>query len=95
MARNMWALIPGRTQKLPNHGGDFSLFMQKIFSDFSKEAAEDWVVITQSIWNAHNRHVFDAIQFDPVFIKNGALSLQRDFKQTKRKLNSSDVSRVV
>ena len=95
MARNMWALIPERTQKLPNHGGDFSLFMQKIFSDFSKEAAKDWAVIMWSIWNARNRHVFYAIQSDPVVIKNGALSLQRDFRQTKRKLNSLDVSRVV
>jgi hypothetical protein len=49
MARNTWALIQGRMQKLPNHGGDFSLFMQKIFSDFSKEATEDWAVITWSI----------------------------------------------
>jgi hypothetical protein len=75
--------------------GDFSLFMQKIFSDFSKGAAEDWAVITWSIWNARNRHVFYVIQSDPVVIKNGALSLQQDFRQTKRKLNSSDVSRVV
>ena len=82
-------------QKLPNHGGDFSLFMQKIFLDFSKEAIEDWAVIMWSMWNACNRHVFDAIQSDPVVIKNGALSLQRDFRQTKRTLNSPDVSRVV
>ena len=95
MARNTWALIPGRMQKLPNHGGDFSLFMQKIFSDFSKEAVEDWAVITWAIWNARNRYVFYAIQSDPVVIKNGALSLQRDFRQTKKKLNSPDVSRIV
>ena len=95
MARNTWALIPGRMQKLPNHGGDFSLFMQKIFSDFSKEAVEDWAVITWAIWNARNHYVFDAIQSDPVVIKNEALSLQRNFRQTKKKLNSPDVSRIV
>ena len=94
MAMNTWALISGLMQKLPNHGGDFSLFMQKIFSDFSKEATEDWAVITWSIWNARNHHVFYAIQSDPVVIKNGALSLQWDFRRAKRTLNSPDVSRV-
>ena len=95
MARNMWALILGHMQKLPNHGGDFSLFMQKIFLDFSKDDTEDWAVITWAIWNARNRHVFDVIQSDPMVIKNGALSLQRDFRQTKRTLNTPEVSRVV
>ena len=88
IARNTWALLPGRMQKLPNHGGEFSLFMQKLFSDFSKETIEDWAVITWSIWNARNRHVFYEIQTDPVIIKNGALSLQRDFKRAKQILNS-------
>ena len=68
MARNIWALVPRCMQKLPNYGGDYSLFM--------------W-----SIWNARNHFVHDEIQSDPLVIKNGALSLQRDFKMAKSSLN--------
>uniref|UniRef100_A0A2N9F380 Reverse transcriptase zinc-binding domain-containing protein n=1 Tax=Fagus sylvatica TaxID=28930 RepID=A0A2N9F380_FAGSY len=36
LARNTWALVLGRLQKLPNQGGDFSLFMLRMFQDFPK-----------------------------------------------------------
>ena len=87
MARNIWALVPRRMQKLPNYGGEYSLFMKRIFTDFSKEDTEEWVVIMWSIWNARNHFVHDEIHSDPLVIKNGALSLQRDFKMAKSSLN--------
>uniref|UniRef100_A0A2N9EXV2 Uncharacterized protein n=1 Tax=Fagus sylvatica TaxID=28930 RepID=A0A2N9EXV2_FAGSY len=87
MARNIWALVPGCMQKLPNCGEDYSLFMKRIFTDFSKEDTKEWAVIIWSIWNARNHFVHDEIQSDPLVIKNGALSIQHDFKMAKSSLN--------
>ena len=65
MARNTWALVQGRLQKLPNQEGDFSRFMQWIFQQFSKGEVEEWAIITWSIWNARNSYVIKDRQLSP------------------------------
>jgi hypothetical protein len=52
MARNTWALVPGRVQKLPNQGEDFPRFMLWIFQNFSKTEVEEWASISWAIWSA-------------------------------------------
>ncbi len=54
LARNVWALVPGRMQKISNQGGGFSMFMQWIFQQFSRDEVEEWAIIAWSIWNARN-----------------------------------------
>ena len=83
MARNTWALVPGRMQKIPNQEGDFSSFMQWIFQQFSREEVEEWAITAWSIWNAQNCFVFKDRQLSPSTIRSEAMSLRRDFIQAK------------
>jgi hypothetical protein len=68
MARNTWALVHGRMQKLHNQGGDFSMFMLWIYQQFTKEEVEDWAVTAWSIWNARNSFVQKERQLSPMVI---------------------------
>jgi hypothetical protein len=83
MARNTWALVHGRMQKLPNQGGDFSMFMLWIYQQFTKEEVEDWAITAWSIWNARNSFVQKERQLSPMVIRAEAVSLRRDFLQAK------------
>jgi hypothetical protein len=58
LAHNVWALLKGRMQKLPNQGGDFSVFMRWIFQECSRKEIADWALLAWAIWNARNRFVF-------------------------------------
>uniref|UniRef100_A0A2N9FCX4 Reverse transcriptase zinc-binding domain-containing protein n=1 Tax=Fagus sylvatica TaxID=28930 RepID=A0A2N9FCX4_FAGSY len=49
LARNTWALVQGRVQKLPNQGGDFSIFMLRMFQDFPKAEIEEWAITSWAI----------------------------------------------
>ena len=89
LARNTWALVPGRLQKLLNQGGDFSLFMPRMFQDFPKTEVEEWALITWAIWNAHNRLIHEQVQLSPSVIRILAQALDRDYKAAKSSLNPS------
>jgi hypothetical protein len=81
LARNTWALVPGRMQKLPNRGDDFARLMVWIFQNFPKEAVEEWATTAWSIWSARNCYLFEAHQKSPQFIRIEALNLLRDYHQ--------------
>jgi hypothetical protein len=80
MARNTWALVPGRVQKLPNQGEDFPRFMLWIFQNFSKTEVEEWATISWAIWSARNCYIFEAHQKGPQQIRMEALLLLRKYR---------------
>ena len=83
MARNTWALVPGRVQKLPNQGDDFARFMLWMFQNFSKDELEDWAITAWAIWSARNCFIFEAHQKSPQHIRREALLLLREYHQAK------------
>uniref|UniRef100_A0A2N9IH27 Reverse transcriptase domain-containing protein n=1 Tax=Fagus sylvatica TaxID=28930 RepID=A0A2N9IH27_FAGSY len=83
LARNTWALIHGRLQKLSNQDGEFSRFLQWIFKALPKEEVEDWAVTAWSIWNARNRFVHEDCQVPPQTIRANALAIRSEFNQAR------------
>jgi hypothetical protein len=83
LARNTWALIHGRLQKLSNQDGEFSRFLQWIFKALPKEEVEDWAVTAWSIWNARNRFVHEDCQIPPQTIRANALAIRSEFNQAR------------
>jgi hypothetical protein len=81
MARNTWALVSGRVQKLPNHGEAFPMFMLWILKNLSKEEVEEWALISWAIWSARNRFIFEGHQQSPQHIRSEALLLLREYHQ--------------
>jgi hypothetical protein len=80
LARNTWALVPGRVQKLPNQGEDFPRFTLWIFQNFSKKEVEDWATTSWAIWSARNCYIFEAHQKGPQQIRTEALLLLREYR---------------
>ena len=89
LARNTWALVQGRVQKLPNQGGDFSAFMLRMFQEFPRAALEEWAITLWAIWNAQNCFIHDQVQLSPSVIRTLAQDLDRDYKAAKTSLNPS------
>jgi hypothetical protein len=83
LARNTWALIHGRLQKLSNQDGEFSRFLQWIFKALPKEEVEDWAFTAWSIWNARNRFVHEDYQIPPQTIRANALAIRSEFNQAR------------
>uniref|UniRef100_A0A2N9GPG8 Reverse transcriptase domain-containing protein n=1 Tax=Fagus sylvatica TaxID=28930 RepID=A0A2N9GPG8_FAGSY len=83
LARNTWALIHGRLQKLSNQDGEFSRLMQWIFKALPKEEVEDWAITAWSIWNARNRFVHEDCQVPPQTIRANALAIRSEFNQAR------------
>ena len=81
MARNTWALVSGRVQKLPNQRDDFTRFMLWIFQNFSNEEVEDWATTSWAIWSARNCYIFETHQKSPQHIRREALLLLREYCQ--------------
>ena len=79
MARNTWALVPGRVQKLPNQVEDFPRFMLWIFQNFSKKEVEDWATTSWAIWSARNCYIFEDHQKNPQQIRTEALIHLREY----------------
>uniref|UniRef100_A0A2N9I5I3 Reverse transcriptase domain-containing protein n=1 Tax=Fagus sylvatica TaxID=28930 RepID=A0A2N9I5I3_FAGSY len=80
LARNTWALVQGRVQKIPNQAEEFSGFMQWIFRNFTSDALAEWAAVVWSIWNARNKMVYEDCQLPPALILSNGLSIVRDFK---------------
>ena len=86
LARNMWALVQGRVQKILNPAEEFSGFMQWIFRNFTSDALAEWAAMAWSIWNARNKMAYEDCQLSPALILSNGLSIMRDFKQAKTSL---------
>ena len=79
-ARNVWALIPGRIQKLQVAIVDFFLLTQDLTqSSLTRQELEVWVVTCWSIWNARNKLLHDAVMTHPNLIFDNAMRLLQDF----------------
>ena len=75
LARNTWALVQGRVQKIPNQAEEFLGFMQWIFRNFTLDALAEWAVVAWSIWNARNKMVYEDCQLPPALILSNGLLL--------------------
>ncbi|GMY17802.1 putative ribonuclease h protein [Fagus crenata] len=78
-ARNVWALIPGRIQKLHVEIGDFFLLTQDLTQSLNRQELEMWVVTCWSTWNACNKLFHEAVMNHPSLIFDNAMRLLQDF----------------
>jgi hypothetical protein len=78
-ARNVWALIPGRIQKLQVATVEFFLLTQNLTQSLNRQELELWAVTCWSIWNARNKFVHDAVMSHPRLIFDNAMRLLQDF----------------
>ncbi len=83
MARNTWALVRGRVQKIPNQVEEFFDFMQWIFKHFISDALAEWAAVAWSIWNARNKMIHEDCQLLPEIILLNGLTIVRDFTEAK------------
>ena len=78
-ARNVWALIQGRIQKLQVATVEFFLLTQNLTQSLNRQELELWAVTCWSIWNARNKFVHDAVMSHPRLIFDNATRLLQDF----------------
>ncbi len=78
-AQNVWALIPGRIQKLQVEIGDFFLLTQDLTQSLNRQELEVWAVTCWSIWNARNKFFHEAVMNHPSLIFDNAIRLLQDF----------------
>ncbi|GMY05014.1 putative ribonuclease h protein, partial [Fagus crenata] len=58
-AGSVWALAPGKFQKMPSSGPDFFSLASRIFQELPRELMEIWAVTTWAIWYARNKFVHE------------------------------------
>ena len=81
MARNVWALVPGKLQKRSSGAEDLYVMVRELMAVLSTKELEVWAMVSQSVWNARNRWLFDRKQTQPCDILRGAMNLLQDYQR--------------
>lgn len=82
-AVSVWALSPGRLQKLPSSEVDFFLLARQFFQDMECETRELWAVICWAIWYARNKFIHESLLLPPQQTLDMATRLLRDYQIVK------------
>ena len=80
-ARTVWALAPGKFQKMPSSAPDFFLLALRIFKDLPRDLVELWAVTTWAIWFARNKFVHEQYLPPPQDTLDMAIRLLNDFQR--------------
>ena len=80
LARNVWALFKGRTQKYSNTASDFFTLFRQMQLKLDQQELEEWVVTAWAIWNVRNRLSFEHFQTHPKVILKLASSLVDEYQ---------------
>lgn len=80
LARNIWALVKGKTQKSLAIASNFFMLTRTMIQRLTWDELEQWGMITWAIWNARNKHCFEDIQTHPEVILRSAKSLQHEYQ---------------
>ena len=82
LARNVWALAPGKSQKMPNtEDAEFWDLTFALASANSIIELEDWTLLTWAIWNARNKFIFEGHQDHPSHIFHTPCTLFQEYQQ--------------
>ncbi|GMY39609.1 putative ribonuclease h protein [Fagus crenata] len=82
-AVSVWALSPGRLQKLPSSEVDFFLLARQFFQDMACEMRELWAVTCWAIWYARNKFIHESLLLPPQQTLDMATRLLRDYQIVK------------
>ena len=81
MARNVWAMVEGKLQKISSYTQDFYGLVKELAPVLTKNEMEVWAVVSWAIWNARNRYIFDRKQALPNDTLRGAMTLLQDYQR--------------
>ena len=81
MARNVWAMVEGKLQKISSYTEDFYGLVKELAPVLTKNEMEVWAVVSWAIWNARNRYIIDRKQAHPNDTLRGAMTLLQDYQR--------------
>ena len=81
MARNVWAMVPGKLQKRNSAVEEIYSLARKVMKVLTTEEMEVWAIVSWAIWNARNRYLFDKKQAQPNDILQGAMTLLHEYQR--------------
>ena len=81
LARNVWALDKGKTQKCSNEARDFFLLFGHKARALDSCELKRWAIPARSICNARNKFYFEHKQVHPSLILNGAYGLLDEYQR--------------
>jgi len=81
LARNVWTLVKGRTQKSAAQASDFLALTRSMVERLPKEEMERRSAIAWAIWNARNKLCFENFQTLPEIILRGAISFLHEYQE--------------
>ena len=81
MARNVWAMVPGKLQKRSLAVEEFYSLARELMEVLTTEEMEVWAIVSWAIWNARNRYLFDKKQAQPNDILRGAMTLLHEHQR--------------
>uniref|UniRef100_A0A2N9FDP4 Reverse transcriptase domain-containing protein n=1 Tax=Fagus sylvatica TaxID=28930 RepID=A0A2N9FDP4_FAGSY len=92
-AASVWALMPGRLQKLPSSELDFFLLSRQLVQDLTCELSALWAVTCWAIWHARNKFIHENMLLPPQQTLDMATRLLRDYQivQSGQQMISSGV----
>ena len=80
LARNVWALVKGKTLKSRAATLDFFMLTQTMIRRLTQDELEQWGMIMWAIWNARNKYCFEDIQTHPESILCSVKSLLHEYQ---------------
>ena len=81
MARNVWAMVPGKLQKRSSTTEDFYSLARELMYVLTTKEVEVWGIVSWAIWNARNRYLFNRKQSQPNDILRGAMTLIHEYQR--------------
>ncbi|GMY09850.1 hypothetical protein FCV25MIE_05089 [Fagus crenata] len=88
-AGSVWALIPGKIQKLPPTEVDFFELFQGLTERLTRAEVEIWSVTVWAIWYARNKFLHENVLMCPQTILEMGMRLLNDFQRVTAQQSSS------
>ena len=79
-ARNAWALLGGRIQKMENsEDRDCQDITTSFASNATKSHLEMWTMVNWALWNAQNKYIFEETSVHSCHILSSVSTLMKGF----------------
>ena len=88
-AGSVWALIPGKIQKLPPTKADFFELFQGLSERLTRAEVEIWSVTVWAIWYARNKFLHENVLMCPQTVLEMGMRLLNDFQRVTTQQSSS------
>ena len=88
-AGSVWALIPGKIQKLPPTEADFFELFQGLTERLTRAEVEIWSVTVWAIWYTRNKFLHENVLMCPQTVLEMGMRLLNDFQRVTAQQSSS------